>query len=119
MTHEKEIHELSKEVDELKKEGREAHRSIQSVAKASQESHESMIGISKELRDLKKKEKDSFNKFVEKKEEYNKLLEIYNQKVMEIELGEQTIDDFLTFLLDWFVNHTISEDKKSNQLDNL
>ncbi len=46
------------------------------------------------------------------KHHHEKLLEIYNQKSMEIELGEQTIDDFLTFLLDWFVSHTIIEDKK-------
>jgi hemerythrin len=46
------------------------------------------------------------------KHHHEKLLEIYNQKVMEIELGEQTIDDFLAFLLDWFVSHTINEDKK-------
>ena len=43
---------------------------------------------------------------------HHKLLERYSQKTIEIELEEQTIDDFLTFLKDWFINHTLKEDSK-------
>ena len=42
---------------------------------------------------------------------HQKLIETYNQTLMQIELGEQTINDFITFLKDWFVNHTLHEDK--------
>lgn len=43
---------------------------------------------------------------------HNQLLDKFSQKTMEIELGERTIEEFLGFLMDWFVHHTLSEDKK-------
>lgn len=45
-------------------------------------------------------------------ESHRELLERFSQKKMEMDLGEKTIEQFLRFLLDWFVNHTLSEDRK-------
>ena len=43
---------------------------------------------------------------------HNKLLETYSQKMMAIDLGEETTADLIIFLKDWFVNHTLNEDIK-------
>lgn len=45
-------------------------------------------------------------------ESHRELLERFSQKKMEMDLGEKTIEEFLRFLMDWFVNHTLSEDRK-------
>jgi len=49
------------------------------------------------------------------KELHYKLLDTYNQKSLEISLKTLDINDFLIFLKDWFVNHTLNEDKKIAQ----
>ena len=46
------------------------------------------------------------------KRHHRELLEQYNRKMIEIELGEQIIEDFIVFLKAWFVSHTLTEDKK-------
>ncbi|MBE9490988.1 MAG: hemerythrin family protein [Bacteroidetes bacterium] len=46
------------------------------------------------------------------KKHHNELLDKYNQKLMEIDLNEQKVEDLIVFLKDWFVNHTLNEDKK-------
>jgi len=46
------------------------------------------------------------------KQHHQELLDKYNQKMMRIDLGEEVIEDFLTFLMHWFVEHTLNEDKK-------
>ncbi len=43
---------------------------------------------------------------------HNKLLDKYSQKMLEINMNKQNISDFVIFLKDWFVHHTINEDKK-------
>ena len=46
------------------------------------------------------------------KQHHNELLDKYSQKLMEIDLEEQKIEDLIIFLKNWFVNHTLNEDKK-------
>jgi len=41
-----------------------------------------------------------------------KLLDDYSQKIGAIDLDEHKIEDFIIFLKDWFINHTLCEDKK-------
>lgn len=41
-----------------------------------------------------------------------KLLEKFNLTLNYVELGKETYDDFVTFLIDWFKSHTVNEDKK-------
>ncbi|MCW8854729.1 MAG: bacteriohemerythrin [Gammaproteobacteria bacterium] len=40
------------------------------------------------------------------------LLERYNQNMMRILLDEEDMDDFIIFLKEWFIKHTVLEDKK-------
>ena len=46
------------------------------------------------------------------KKHHNELLDKYNQKLMEIALDEQKVEDLIAFLKSWFINHTLNEDKK-------
>lgn len=46
------------------------------------------------------------------KQHHNELLDKYSQKLMEIDLGEQKVEDLIIFLKNWFVNHTLHEDRK-------
>jgi hemerythrin len=46
------------------------------------------------------------------KQLHAELLETYSQKFTEIYLGEKTIEDFILFLKDWFVTHTLTVDKR-------
>lgn len=46
------------------------------------------------------------------KQHHNELLDKYNQKLMEIDMDEQKVEDLIIFLKNWFVNHTLNEDKK-------
>lgn len=45
-------------------------------------------------------------------EHHRELLERFSQKKMEMELGERTIEELLKFLVDWFLTHTLTEDRK-------
>ena len=49
------------------------------------------------------------------KQHHQKLIETFSQKSLQIELGEQTINDFISFLKDWFINHTLHEDLKISE----
>ena len=40
------------------------------------------------------------------------LLEEFNQHAADLKNGSQTVDDFLNFLTDWFIGHTVYEDQK-------
>lgn len=41
-----------------------------------------------------------------------KLLDDFNQKSLGISLDQKDIQEFIFFLKDWFVNHTLNQDKK-------
>jgi len=43
---------------------------------------------------------------------HQKLLNEFGRELIEIEMGKKTIEEFLVFLKDWFVHHTLNEDKK-------
>jgi len=77
------VHELTKELSEIKKQAEEVHRSLQTTAKKSQEDHIAAIGMSKEIVSLRKQERDSFNKFIEKKEEFKKIEAEFRAKLEE------------------------------------
>ena len=43
---------------------------------------------------------------------HSELLEEFNHRAEDLNKGLATVDDFLGFLTDWFVGHTIYEDQK-------
>ena len=43
---------------------------------------------------------------------HTELLEEFNHRAEDLSKGLTTVDDFLGFLTDWFVGHTIYEDQK-------
>ncbi len=76
--------DLSKEIDILKKEAKEVHKMIQIVAKESQVKHESIIRGSKEIDELKKKEEEAFQKFIEFKKKFNEINDNLKDKLTEM-----------------------------------
>lgn len=77
----KDISILSKKIDDLKKKANSIHKQIQIKANASQESHEDMLSISKRIDELRIKEKELNDKFLEKKKEYNEINSILKGKL--------------------------------------
>jgi hemerythrin len=43
---------------------------------------------------------------------HQELLEEFNQYAEDLNKGSKTVDQFLGFLTDWFIGHTIYEDQK-------
>ena len=43
---------------------------------------------------------------------HQELLEEFNQHAEDLSKGSKTVDDFLGFLTDWFIGHTVYEDQK-------
>ena len=43
---------------------------------------------------------------------HSELLEEFNHHAEDLNKGLKTVDEFLGFLADWFIGHTIYEDKK-------
>ena len=43
---------------------------------------------------------------------HSELLEEFNHRAEDLNKGLTTVDDFLEFLTDWFVGHTVYEDQK-------
>ena len=43
---------------------------------------------------------------------HQELLEEFNQFAEDLNKGSKTVDEFLDFLTDWFVGHTVYEDQK-------
>ena len=43
---------------------------------------------------------------------HSELLEEFNHHAEDLNKGSKTVDEFLGFLTDWFVGHTIYEDQK-------
>ena len=43
---------------------------------------------------------------------HSELLEEFNSRAEDLHNGLKTIDEFLGFLTDWFIGHTVYEDKK-------
>jgi len=70
---------ISKEIDDLKREADAIHKKIQSEAGHSQQKHEQLIGSSKEIDELRAKEQEAFNKFVEAKKNFSEI----NDKMQE------------------------------------
>ncbi len=73
----KQINQLSKEIETLKRDANLFHRQMQTQANQSQEKHEELIESSKMIKDLKKKEKDALDNFLKYKTEFNE----YNDKL--------------------------------------
>lgn len=77
-------HELSKEIDRIKSKADDIHKRIQSKAKTSQEEHEELIITSKEIDELRKKEKEAMDRFIEAKNRFNEVNEKLKAKLMEM-----------------------------------
>jgi uncharacterized coiled-coil DUF342 family protein len=69
----KDIKELSKHIDGLKKQADEIHHTLQTNAVESQKKHEEMIQFSHKVDELKKKEQDAYKEFFSKKEVFSAL----------------------------------------------
>ncbi len=107
----KKIHDVSKDIDKLKRKADSSHKSIQSKAKDSQEKHEEMVGASKEVNDLKKKEEEAYKKFLDFKAQFTKL----NNELKELLPGINKIRGDLD--LDKKEAKKIKELKKQKTLD--
>jgi uncharacterized coiled-coil DUF342 family protein len=68
-----ELKVMSSQTNSLKKKANAIHRDIQKYAKDSQDAHEALIKASNEVDELKKKEEEAYNKFIEFKTEMAKL----------------------------------------------
>ncbi|MBN2423346.1 hypothetical protein JXB41_09045 [Candidatus Woesearchaeota archaeon] len=75
---------ISNEIKNLKQEANSAHQEIQEKAKLSQKKHEEMILFSKQIDELKKKEKDAFKIFSDYKDEFNKINLQLKEKLVEM-----------------------------------
>lgn len=78
------IRDLSKEIDILKKEADEIHKTVQDSAKKSQEHHEEMITFSKLIDELKIKEDEAYKTFLEHKSKFNDLNNKLKEKFKEL-----------------------------------
>ncbi|MDO8480826.1 MAG: hypothetical protein Q7S65_03330 [Nanoarchaeota archaeon] len=67
----KEINTLSKLTDEQKQVAQESHKRVQNQAKESQERHENLLVASKEIDEIKVKEQEAFQAFIEHKKLFN------------------------------------------------
>ncbi len=65
--------QLSREIDELKAKEKEQKKEIRKLARQSQRDHEAMMELSAQVDALRVKEKEAFERFVQKKKEYNDL----------------------------------------------
>lgn len=76
----KNVSQLQKEISRLRKLSNVAHKSIQDNASNSQEKHEEVIGVSKEIDELKVQEKEAYEKF----KEYKQLFADKNSELKEL-----------------------------------
>ena len=84
--------ELSKEIDDSKDQAEEIHKKIQNKAAESQNSHEKMIGLSKEVDELKKKEKEAFGKFAEYKQRFSELNNQLKYELLKLKDIKEKLD---------------------------
>lgn len=89
-----EMHTLSKEVERLRQKSDETHKKIQSKAKESQVKHEDMISRSKDIEDLKAKEKEAFDRFSEDKKKFTDVNNRLKEKLMEMNQINQLVGEF-------------------------
>jgi len=81
------IDQLSREIDESKKNADEVHKRVQNDAKTSQEHHEHLIKLSKEIDEFKKQEEEVFKKidvFRKEYEEVNEKLKLKLGRILEV-----------------------------------
>ncbi len=77
--------ELSIEIVNLKKKSNEVHMEMQQNAKESQKKHEEMVTESKRIDELKKREKEAHEKFLELKKQFNCLNSQLKQLLPELD----------------------------------
>lgn len=78
------VRDMRKEVRDLRRDANIIHKSVQDNAQNSQERHEKIITLSKEIDEIKKDEKDFFDKFMVAKEEFNKVNDVLKEKLVEM-----------------------------------
>jgi uncharacterized coiled-coil DUF342 family protein len=87
-----ELKAVSSETNTLKKKANTFHKDIQKMAKESQDAHELLIIKSNEVDELKKKEEEAYQKFIELKTEYLKLSGEMQEKSKVFQENRQKID---------------------------
>jgi uncharacterized coiled-coil DUF342 family protein len=88
-----ELRLVSSQTNALKKKANAIHKDIQKYAKESQDSHELLIVKSNEVDELKKKEEEAYNKFLELKTEFTKLSNEMQNKSKSFHENKQKIDN--------------------------
>ena len=79
----KEIHTKSQEIQRLKKEANESHKQMRMAAGESQEYHEKLVGNSKEIDEMRQKEKEAHDEFMKHEAEYLTKNEQLKEKLNE------------------------------------
>ena len=85
---------LNREISTGKRFSGNIHAEVQEKAKESQKLHESMIGMSKEIGNLEKEEKEAFRKFSELKKEFNKINSSLKEKLSEMGSLREKINQY-------------------------
>ncbi|MDP7180475.1 MAG: hypothetical protein QF824_04360 [Candidatus Woesearchaeota archaeon] len=126
-----EIHKISKDIDKSRANAEETHKNVQNKAKESQQKHEGIISTSKEIDELRIKEKTEFEKFLKSKKEFNEVndklkerligLSRINEKVSKYQLDDKNKKEELTKQLlkskEDFVNEKIKKGEKLTNED--
>lgn len=85
---------LSKEIDLMRQDADSAHNEIQQKAGISQEKHETVFSTSKEVDDLRAKEEEAFQKFIEFKKQFLEVNTQLKAKLEEVNTFNTQIDSF-------------------------
>jgi uncharacterized coiled-coil DUF342 family protein len=87
-----EVKVMSSQTNVLKKKANAIHKDIQKYAKDSQDAHEQLIAKSNEVDELKKKEEEAYNKFLELKGEFAKLGSELQDRSKSFHENKQKVD---------------------------
>ena len=83
---------LHREIGNFKKESEALHQTIQKTAKESQSAHEGLIANSKEIDELKLKEREAFSKFFEFKKNFAEINNALKDKLKDFSVINSEID---------------------------
>jgi uncharacterized coiled-coil DUF342 family protein len=88
------IHKLSKEIDDLKKQSESVHKDVQDKAKESQTKHNEVIDMSKQVDKLKIVEEESLKQFVKFKKKFMETNDQLQEKLMDMKKLNEEINKF-------------------------
>jgi len=80
----KDLKILSENIREAKAKAEEAHRKIRSQVKQDRTSYEDFIKLTKQINELKKKQEDAFNKFIDSKNKFSGINQQLKDKLKDV-----------------------------------